>query len=196
MPIAKLSPEWLSPLGTFLTAIFAGIAVLVSIYIHHKATKYSRLTKRPIIAISKNRCTMKPSTGATPLQIEFNFWFANLGQHPADNLTLTIWAAPERNPSQLLKLFEQTVANKIHSQTTSPWDTTIDYKPPTDPSAKPVLLFCIRLAYHDGFTSTKLTPEFQYFAYIAGNDALGHASIEQKRLLKPHLDKLLSPEEN
>jgi hypothetical protein len=199
-----IKSEWISALGSLISAIFAGLALISAIWIYKQTRNILKPHERPVIATTGSECTGELIKDNKTLKINFNLKFKNVGQNPAENCRLRVWAAPLDDPNKLTKYFDETIANKIYPQTDFAFNTiTINWSLPAEcipqkdrtlkfPDDRPKVFLYFVIDYDDSFTFKKCPPEELYIVYTLAKRSAGHASTQQKEHFKPYIDKQLS----
>ncbi len=186
--------SWLKEWAAVISAGAALLAILSAIFIHLQTRRMMEPTERPIFSIVNIPAATMPDYEKGELLYSISIHLKNIGKHPAENVRLTsIFGLKDaleytrRNDDLSLACRLDPDVGYTHGLQ-SIARLTEDEKEKKE-YIKAAQYNYVNISYTDGYTHKKYYNEF-WFKYLAGSEGANIASIEEKNIFKPYVEKL------
>jgi len=177
-------------IAAIISAVAIAASVVLSLYIWYQG----EFTRKPIITIAESKCTGKLNSNDEVLKINLRIMFKNIGQHPADNFRMQVWAAPLNKPEYLVKTRDSTLPNVFYPENIFTWkpelSVSLEGKGERFKAKKDKIFFYVKLDYNDRFHKTRKYNNDIYLIYEIGSGSIGSATVEDKRIFQKYLDAI------
>lgn len=173
--------------ASWISAITAMLAVVISLWIHWQTQQLLKPTERPIISIVDSNCKREPNKDTSELEIILNIIVRNVGKHPAGDLRMRVWGTLVEEPNNLKMIYDRSMSDPLFSDIQgilpSPKITC------QQSNLGDEIFFYIRMDYKDEFFQDKGYTQNFHLIYEIGKDHIPLADSNVKEKFESYLKK-------
>lgn len=178
--------------ASWISAITAMLAVIVSFWIHWQTRQLLAPSERPIISTVDSKCTRNVNTDTTELEITLRIIIKNVGKHPAEKIRLRVWGAPVEEPNNLKMTRDVILADPIFPDIQVSFSSKITIQLESFDrlkDQKKKVFFYVRMDYRDAFLPEKDYTQNFHIMYEIGKGYVSGATLKEKERFESHLKK-------